>query len=87
MMFNNTKYIIVDYGFTGEFPILFPYMINHSDVSNGYVGEVVSAGFVQVDLETGVVSVFGKSDSLKIESRPEDAEIIKRELNKWKTDY
>jgi len=50
-------------------------------------GKVISAGFCQIDLETGNICVFGKSDTLKVESRLEDAEIIHRELNRWKTDY
>ena len=79
------KYLIVDNGFEGsEYPIMFSTVISHFDISKGYVGEVVSAGFFSVDLETGEVSTFGKSNTLKIESRKEDAEIIKRELNRWK---
>ena len=81
---NHMKYIIVDGGFSGsEIPILFPFIIKHFDVSKGYVGEVVSAGFVCIDFADEKVNVWGKSTSLDKESRKEDAEIIKRELNRW----
>ena len=84
-MFRDTKYIIVDNGENGtEIPIIFSNLLSHNDIAQGYVGKVISAGFCQIDIETGFVEAFGKSDTLKIESRPQDTEIIKRELNNWK---
>ena len=86
-MFLDYKYIIVDNGESGtEIPIIFSYRIAHSNIAQGYVGKVVSAGFCQIFAD-GVnlvsVAVFGKSDSLKMESRGfVDAEIIKKELNR-----
>jgi len=73
------KYIIVENGL-----ILFSFALSHFDVSKGYVGEVISAGFFSVDLDDGSVQTFGNSTTLKKESREQDAEIIKRELNRWK---
>jgi len=87
-MFDNTKYIIVDQEGI-ELPVIFPHLINHSDMR--HAGKVVSAGFCQMyatDGENTVsVCVFGKSESLKLESRPEDKEIIEEWLNRWKRDY
>jgi len=83
-MFLDYKYIIVDNGESGtEIPIIFSYRIAHSNIAQGYVGKVVSAGFCQINLENGYVGCFGKSQSLKLESRGfVDAEIIKKELNR-----
>jgi hypothetical protein len=87
-MFDDTKYIIVDQQGT-ELPVIFPHLINHSDMR--HAGKVVSAGFCQIfasDADKKVsVAVGGKSDSLKINSRPEDKEIIERWLNRWQRDY
>lgn len=60
-------------------PILFGEGIGHNELN---VGEIVSAGFCEVftegkDVE---VSVYGKSTSLRLESKPEDAEKIRRLL-------
>ena len=87
-MFDNTKYIIAEQYDGTELPVIFPHLINHSDIR--CPGKVVSAGFCQIFAD-GVnlvsVAVFGKSDSLKMDSRPEDKEIIEKWLNRWKTDY
>ena len=86
-MFDNTKYIIVERN-GNEIPVLFSASINHCDMR---VGKVVSAGFCQVFTGTGAKDVsvccFGKSESLNIEARREDKEIIERELNRWKKDF
>lgn len=76
------KYVIVkEAGF--EIPILFSHLMEHSRFRHWGGGDkVVSAGFVGVYNKKMVlsVSVWGKSDSLNIASRPEDAEIIKQSL-------
>jgi hypothetical protein len=82
------KYVIVDVGGL-ELPIIFPDIINHSQFK-GWCP--VSAGEVQLYGANGQlegacccenaidVSVFGKSVTLELKSRPEDKEIIEREL-------
>jgi len=72
------KYIIMEH----EIPIIFPEFLNHADVAR-YQGAVVSAGFCCINLKEGKVSAWGKSVSLEIESRKQDAEIITEELNRW----
>lgn len=80
------KYIVLADEDRKEYPILFPREIGHVDVSNGIRGETrmsgwsrvkgwlnpVSAGFYDPDRKT----TSGKSESLKIESRPTDAALI-----------
>lgn len=77
------KYIMFD----ETNPILFREHLNHSDMANHLsgLGEVTSAGFVQVYVETFEkefpsieVSVFGESVSLKMKSNPVDAIWIKK---------
>ncbi len=73
------KYIIID-SMGLETPILFPSYMFHTDISRN--SEVVSAGNFQVwghgeDIQ---VSAFGKSTTLKMNSRERDAELIKRLL-------
>jgi len=89
---DNLKYIMLDFGGT-PVPVIFPSILQHADIANG--NKVLSAGFVQLHgddspdpgnsvLENSVeVCVFGESHSLKVKSLPEDAEIIRREINRW----
>jgi hypothetical protein len=68
-----------------ETPIMFPANLNHGDMAIHH--EVVAAGFciIQPDKSNLSVSCFGKSVTLKIDSRKEkDAAIIHRELTRWK---
>ena len=71
-----------------ETPIIFPSFVTHADMWEllssskecGTPDEIVSAGFITfyTDEQQGgpEVVAFGKSDSLKIVSRPEDTELI-----------
>lgn len=72
------KYVIIN----EVYPVIFFAGIPHKAMSK--VGKVTSAGFVKFyvnsDCEISVI-VSGKSESLGIESDPEDAKIIKRLLN------
>ena len=80
------KYIIVDYRGC-EVPILFEDVIEHSTFNNAF-SHIVSAGECKIiatkeenkECRTVTnefnVNAFGESQSLKLKSRPEDAEII-----------
>ena len=70
-----------------EVAILFDALINHCDIGTCKEsrGKTVSAGFFYAseyahasDVEDVDVEVFGRSESLNMDSRPVDAEIIKR---------
>ena len=76
------KYVIIEVAGI-EVPILFSSIVNHSDMAM----KPISAGFFTAspcehDRKMALyVKCFGKSTSLKIESRPDkDAEIIHRDL-------
>lgn len=61
-----------------EYPVLFPnHFIDHNTVIVGY-DKPVSAGFFCIDGEDVFVS--GKSQTLNLSSRKEDADLIKRQL-------
>lgn len=70
------KYIIIEHKAL-EVPIVFSPILQHSEVAGNK--KVISAGFCRAD-EDGVYSVWGESISLKVKSRPEDAEIINKYL-------
>lgn len=74
------KYIIVNQ-MGLETPILFPSYIDHCEIAKNFQ-EVLSAGNFQVlgNAEDIQVSTFGKSTTLKMNSRERDAELIKRLL-------
>ena len=73
-----SKYVIIsDYGI--ECPIVFCPIVDHSVVC--YSRKVFSAGFCSRN-EDGSVSVWGRSTSLNIGSRPEDVKIIEEYLEK-----
>ena len=79
------KYIIIELmGF--QVPIIFSPLLSHDDFCGSFGGTTTSAGFVDIDLETGKLYCFGKSLSLGKKSRPEDEEIIRREINNYKRD-
>lgn len=83
---NEVKYIVLADEAGKEYPILFPRELGHVDVSNGIRGNAqmsgwsrvkgwlkpVSAGFYDPDRRMAS----GKSESLKLESRPNDAALI-----------
>lgn len=75
------KYIIAQIN-GEEHPIVFPYAITHSILAQllrSQIGKVVSAGFVSYDSH-GEVSCHGLSTSLGIKSRPQDSDILKKEI-------
>lgn len=74
------KYIIFD-GKLHEEPVVFSTTQNHAQMAlmlEPELGKPVSAGFV--DLTCGEVSAYGDSESLSIESRPQDSIIINKLL-------
>jgi hypothetical protein len=62
--------------------VVFPDSLTHSDVARGLGGEVLGAGFVQFYSEDGEVlaQTYGRSDSLNIAPRGEDAALIEKEI-------
>jgi hypothetical protein len=90
-MMEAPKYIVVKM-FSGlstfDIPIIFPAIIGHNDMAQalGYKPEkVLAAGFVMLSpkkYSDSVVNVatYGKSVSLGVESRPEDASLIRKAL-------
>jgi hypothetical protein len=78
------KYLIYDRGDVFV-PVIFPELINHDTISAKVSGSVVSAGFCSVknnlDKNQNEWFVWGKSVSLGISSRPEDAQIITTMMN------
>lgn len=83
---DNTKYVIV--GKHGlERAIILDNMLSHDSIKSP---DIVSAGFFT--FKTGedecgnpiiISSVFGKSVSLDVKSRPKDSKLIDRALNYW----
>ena len=78
-----------------DVPVIFPNVLSHADVARISYASVISAGFIQVCGDdkpmdgacvrenAAKVCCFGDSETLKKKSRPEDSEIIDRELNRW----
>lgn len=79
---SNGKYIIyVDPASDEETPIIFPFWLSHASVARLHNHQPVSAGFVYLNGE--VVVAYGRSDILKLDSRPdEDSRLIQRMLRK-----
>lgn len=77
------KYVLRDIG--GSPCVFFgDTLIEHSDLGRNY-GELLSAGFCSFEVQNGEITkvyVWGKSVSLGVESKPEDAEIIQRAMNR-----
>jgi len=67
-----------------ELPVVFSTLIEHSAIQiRGF--KPISAGFCEVWTDIyDVISyaVYGESNSLKLKSRPEDADIINREFER-----
>lgn len=84
-MMNQAKYIIVQYGST-ELPVVFPTLLEHSDVAAKMNGNVVSAGFVSFGTRTEedhpvpTCQAYGKSITLGIASHKDDYKIINHHL-------
>jgi hypothetical protein len=77
MGFNNRpKYIIYkDLTEQCEVPVLFPHCLTHHDVAKKLNGVPVSAGFFVLKSD-GEYETFGRSESIGIDSRPEDSDIL-----------
>ena len=60
-----------------DVPIVFPNLIKHSEIARKE--DIVSAGFCVIDGPENS-QCYGRSDSLGIESRPEDTKILRRYL-------
>lgn len=66
--------------------VIFSAAIIHKEMT-GYQNKIDSAGFISFDVrqdeygnQIPYAKVYGRSDSLDIDSRPEDAEIINRQI-------
>lgn len=68
------KYIIFDSNGL-EIPVIFSPLISHEEIKYGF-NKPISAGFCSFSAFEGKVFCFGKSVSLKLNSRPEDSEIL-----------
>ena len=79
------KYIIVETSnnleaFSSPIAIIFHYILPHDSFAHSFrLDKVISAGFCYVD-DNGDIKVFGKSDSLKKESKEDDAAIIRQTI-------
>lgn len=72
------KYIVLAVG-QNELPFLFPEVVQHKDIAAIFKHKVVSAGFIQHN-ERGKLETIGRSEGLKILSRPSDVELVNWEL-------
>lgn len=84
---DKSKYIIFETPELLETPVVFPMWLDHAGVATALTGgdlsKVVSAGFVNVipKRDYGIeVYCFGRSESLKIESREDDGAFVARSL-------
>lgn len=69
------KYVVVKNDMGMLVPIVFPETINHSTIPReGRCHSVVSAGFCFC--ENGKWGAFGRSQTLNVDSRPEDGKLI-----------
>ena len=75
----NGKYVIFERGGL-EYPVLFPdHFVQHSEVKSSF-DKPVSAGMWGIT-SNGEIYTYGKSISLGIKCRPEDAALINKQLN------
>lgn len=72
-MFDNVKYIVVDYGYHELQMFPFSPTITHKDMHIMVGGEVVSAGFIDEFMQC-----YGSSSSLNVSSDPNDTKMLKR---------
>lgn len=76
-MSQHAKYIIFDGDFF-EYPVIFPEAVKYYDIASGIKDRPISAGFV-VFLSDGP-KTYGRSYSLKLSSKPEDIDIIRKTI-------
>ena len=67
------KYITVDDGMNDNV-IIFPLWMEHKSIHNGVGGDILGAGMVS--FQNGKAVCHGHSQSLGVNSRPEDAELL-----------
>ena len=71
-----SKYIIIKHAGT-EVPLVFSPVLSHKQVAG--MTEVESAGYCELDI-AGQWIANGRSDSLELSSRPQDADILNERL-------
>jgi hypothetical protein len=76
-MSKKSKYVIVEV-FGLEVPIVFSPLIEHVAIAPNL--KKVSAGFCNCEEYEKVFNVYGESQSLKLKSRPEDADLLNDSL-------
>lgn len=87
-----SKYIVIKRVY-GEEAIIFGELFDHNVFLNMLGIErkyLVSAGFVSIGCDKDFkvkVSAYGKSVSLKVESRPEDDELLEKVLGIYEPDF
>jgi len=70
------KYVVAVDNYGEESPIVFPATFTHNRIGTLRLAKIVSAGFcMRVD---GRWIVSGESESLQVQSRPEDAALLNR---------
>ena len=75
------KYIVIETAEGFEVPIVFADTLQHGDVARGVGGKVLGAGFVEFfAADQCEAQTYGRSDSLNIAPRGEDAALLEREL-------
>ena len=83
---NQMKYIVVNGNGPDEI-YLFPNFIEHSKVAQMVIGiskrAVIGAGFVSIDELNPKPECFGESDSLGVQSRPEDTILLQQYIG-WR---
>lgn len=80
--FHKQKYIVVEHPDLGEVALNFPNFLVHSEMASRvfYGLRVISAGFFAL-YPNGEARVYGRSESLDLDSRPEhDPALIERTL-------
>lgn len=78
-MFNKTKYVVVEDDNFGELPYIFPNFVTHFEFARRIPGRVISAGFCDLT-KNGTFNAYGKSESLKLESRECDSALLTKYL-------
>ncbi len=74
------KYLIME-DFSGQpVPFIFPRRVDHGDMREQLpYGKVLSAGLLEFD-QAGTLACHSGNNELKVQSRPEDIDIIKDAL-------
>lgn len=73
-----SKYVIIEVDGM-EVPLIFSRMLSHEVVATALLPSVHAAGYCELDA-AGKWTTSGQSVSLKLDSRPQDAEILNAEF-------